>query len=193
MLQMCHCAVYRIRDDIFCLTCYRLTATRWGSFPLLRKASLSLDKIPSTHTPPTFGMDLHSHTTNLYKYVGHFRLENHISSLKKAYTYIGEAYKPAFVKVFFIPHHHPHKQNTIWSVWGVIYWINECHTILHTDSHGRSFDAHFSALWSLCFFSSERRVDRRCVAQHHPELFVPVFIWGSSACLHQIFWVGNGW
>jgi len=28
VLHMCHCAVYRIREDLFCLTGYRLSATR---------------------------------------------------------------------------------------------------------------------------------------------------------------------
>lgn len=67
---MCHCAVYRIREDIFCLTSYQLSATRWGSFPLLRNASLSLDETLSTHTPLMLPIDLHSHTTNLYQHKG---------------------------------------------------------------------------------------------------------------------------
>lgn len=106
------------------------------------------------------------------------------SLLKK--WYIKQKRKPIFVKVFIVPHHQPHQQSPVWSVWEVIFWLNESHTILHTGSHGRSFDAHFSALWSLRFLSSERGVDGSCVEQDPPELFVPVFIWGGSACLHHI-------
>lgn len=84
-----------------------------------------------------------------------------------------------------LSHHHPHQQRPVWSVWEVIFWLNECHAILHSGSHGRSFDADFSVLWSVRFFPSERGVGRSCVAQGPPGLLVHVFIWGWSACLHH--------
>ena len=70
---------------------------------------------------------------------------------------------------------------------GVKFWLNECHIILHSDSHGGTFDVHFSSVWSPSSSPAHGGgVDQSCVAQNPPELFVPVFISGGSACLHQI-------
>ena len=198
MLHMCHCAVYRIREDLFCLTGYQLSATRWGSFPLLRKAPLS------THTPLMFGVDLHSYPSHrsiaTFEICGIFiRYKNTYLFYCKTTCFPGPYYPSIFgqekilyieqktvifVKVFIIPHHHGRQQSPV-SVWGVTFWLNECHAILHTASHGGSFDAHFSALWSLQVFYPEWGVDRSCVVQDPPQLFVPVFIWGGSPCLHH--------
>lgn len=169
---MCHCAVYRIRQDIFCLTSYQLSATRWGSFPLLRKASVSVDKTLSTQAPLMFSTDPHLHTAILYHHVGYLRSKIIFShkafnvSMKEM-TYFPDVPRHASVALFNTsprivtwsqkikiyeglycsPHHHPHQQSPVWSVWGVIHWLNKSHTILHTDSHSSSFDAHLSALW----------------------------------------------
>lgn len=74
VLHVCHCALYGIREDVFCLTGHRLSAARRGSFPLKRKALLSLDV--NLGTPLMFRIDCRSHTSNLYQCFIRLRLEN---------------------------------------------------------------------------------------------------------------------
>lgn len=76
VLHVCHCALYGIREDVFCLTGHRLSAARWGSFPLKRKAPLSLNVNLGTYTPLMFRIDCRSHTSNLYQCFIRLRLEN---------------------------------------------------------------------------------------------------------------------
>lgn len=60
----------------------------------------------------------------------------------------------------------------------MIFWLNECHTLLHTHSHERAF---------LSILKSQVQCNLNWVKQDPPKLFVPVFTYGGSPCLHKLF------